>query len=291
MRGKIIDSIFSLMEKNEKIFFLTADMGINLVEKFDEKYPRRFLNVGIAEQNLIGICAGLCNLGFLPFAYTISNFAIHRCFEQIRNDIILHSYPITLLGTSTGFDNAPLGPTHHALDDWGMLKSYSEIDIYCPNSNQYAVNLISKIIKKGRPSYVRIPKGDFSDIETQEDIFYKKGSYKNSILISYGSPAKECLKVLDNLNISLLLFNRIHPIDSKLVNNILINYKNIIIVEDQLKGIGLFNSLCQIFINSNFIFYSLSPDHFNFKVGINPDYFLKDNKIDSNSIINYLKNI
>ena len=279
------------MEKNEKIFFLTADMGINLVEKFDEKYPRRFLNVGIAEQNLIGICAGLCNLGFLPFAYTISNFAIHRCFEQIRNDIILHSYPITLLGTSTGFDNAPLGPTHHALDDWGMLKSYSEIDIYCPNSNQYAVNLISKIIKKGRPSYVRIPKGDFSDIETQEDIFYKKGSYKNSILISYGSPAKECLKVLDNLNISLLLFNRIHPIDSKLVNNILINYKNIIIVEDQLKGIGLFNSLCQIFINSNFIFYSLSPDHFNFKVGINPDYFLKDNKIDSNSIINYLKNI
>jgi transketolase len=291
MRGKIIDSIFSLMEKNEKIFFLTADMGINLVEKFDEKYPDRFLNVGIAEQNLIGICAGLCNLGFLPFAYTISNFAVHRCFEQIRNDIILHSYPITLLGTSTGFDNAPLGPTHHALDDWGMLKSYSEIDIYCPNSNQYAINLVSKIIKKGRPSYVRIPKGEFSDIETQEDVFYRKGSYKNTILISYGGPAKECLKVSDNLNISLLLFNQINPIDFKLVNNILINYKNIVVVEDQLKGIGLFNSLCQIFINSNFIFFSISPEHFNFKVGINPDYFFKENKIDSNSIINYLKKI
>ena len=130
MRAQIIESIFQRMVQDPDVFFLTADMGINLVEKFEEKYPARFLNVGIAEQNLVGVSAGLVNLGYRPFAYTISNFVIHRCFEQIRNEIGIHDYPVTLLGTSTGYDNAPLGPTHHIIDEWGVLKSIPEIDIY-----------------------------------------------------------------------------------------------------------------------------------------------------------------
>ena len=122
MRGRIIDTIFEKMHCNQDLFFLTADMGINLVEKFEEKFPSRYLNVGISEQNLVAVSAGLCNLGYKPFAYTISNFAVHRCLEQIRNDVILHNYPVAILGTSAGFDNAPLGPTHHVIDDWGALK-------------------------------------------------------------------------------------------------------------------------------------------------------------------------
>ena len=124
MRNAIVNHIYKLMHKNKRIFFLTGDMGINLVEKFEEKFPERFLNVGIAEQNLIGVSAGLYNAGYLPFAYAISNFITQRCLEQIRNDIILHNYPITLIGTSTGFDNATLGPTHHVVDDWGVLKVF-----------------------------------------------------------------------------------------------------------------------------------------------------------------------
>jgi transketolase len=292
MRQKIIDNIFYLMSKDKRIFFLTADMGINLVEKIQEKYPDRFLNVGIAEQNLIGICAGLCNLGFLPFAYTISNFIIHRCFEQIRNDVILHSYPVTLVGTSAGFDNAPLGPTHHVLDDWGMLKSYPDIDVYCPNSNEYAANIVFKVIKKSRPCYIRVPKGSFKEIRTKKDIFYKKGSYKKIILISYGAPSIECIKVCEKLKISLLLFNKLHPISKNKIYKILINYENVVIVEDHFKGTGLFNSLCQIFINSNKkTFHSISPNLFDFKVGKTPKFFLKKHKIDSSSITHFLNKI
>ena len=159
MRGRKIDTIFAQMKTNPDVFFLTADMGISLVEKFGEEYPDRYTNVGIAEQNLIGVSAGLANLGYRPFAYTISNFVIHRCFEQIRNDIGLHGYPITLLGTSTGYDNAPLGPTHHIIDEWGILKSVPGIDIYCPSSLSYAAKLVERILHAGRPAYVRIPKG------------------------------------------------------------------------------------------------------------------------------------
>ena len=90
MRNLVIKKIHELMKTNKKIFFLTADMGINLVEIFEQDFPKRYLNVGIAEQNLISIAAGLANLGFIPVAYTISNFLVHRCLEQIRNDIVLH---------------------------------------------------------------------------------------------------------------------------------------------------------------------------------------------------------
>ena len=158
MRAQIINTLFDRMATNPDIFFLTADMGINLVERFAEKYPDRFLNVGIAEQNLVGVSAGLVNIGFRPFAYTISNFAVHRCFEQIRNEIGIHDYPVILLGTSTGYDNASLGPTHHMLDDWGSIKAIPEIDIYCPSSVAYAGILADHLIDIGRPAYVRIPK-------------------------------------------------------------------------------------------------------------------------------------
>jgi len=88
VRGKILNALLARMKTDERLFFLTGDMGINLVEPIEEAFPKRFLNVGIAEQNLIGVAGGLCNLGFLPVVYTISNFLIHRCLEQIRDDIV-----------------------------------------------------------------------------------------------------------------------------------------------------------------------------------------------------------
>ena len=176
MRGQIIDAMFDRMARNPDIFFLTADMGINLVEKFEEKYPERFLNVGIAEQNLVGVSAGLANLGFRPFAYTISNFAVHRCFEQIRNDIGIHDYPVVMLGTSAGFDNAPLGPTHHIIDDWGAIKTIPEIDIYCPSSVTYAGSLVDHLLAAGRPAYVRIPKGAHKTPDSTEHFVLLPGA-------------------------------------------------------------------------------------------------------------------
>lgn len=293
MRQKIIDKIFNLMESDERIFFLTADMGINLVEKFEEKFPKRYLNVGIAEQNLIGICSGLCKMGYLPFAYTISNFIVHRCFEQIRNDISLHAYPITLMGTSAGFDNAPLGPTHHIIDDWGMLKSLPGFQIYCPSSSDYALSLIPKIIQEKKPSYIRIPKGSYENLKTDDDFYYKKGDYKKTILLSYSAPSQETLKVHQKTNVSFILFNKLHPLDEDLLISVLKNYKKIIVVEDHLKGNGLYSSICEMFFNykSDQKIYSLSPKNFNLKVGINPQYFHKEHKLDANSILEQIEKI
>jgi transketolase len=292
MRNNIIASLILEMEKDDKIIFLTADMGINLVEQIQNKFPKRYANVGIAEQNMIGIAAGLANLGYKPFVYTISNFLIHRCFEQIRNDIILHKYPITLIGTSTGFDNAPLGPTHHIIDDWACLRSFPGIDIYCPGTVSYADKLISKILANKKPAYIRIPKGDFKNPESIADFVLVKGKSNNTLLVSYGSPAQECLKVMnENQSVSVLLFNKLTPIDEINITQIIEQYENIYIIEDQFSINGLYSLICCLCIKNKIYKHlqSIAPNDYVFEVGTTNEYFHKKFKFSSDEIIKLLQ--
>ena len=288
MRSCIMNSLFERMQSDENIFFLTADMGINLVERFQEAFPSRFLNVGIAEQNLIGISAGLCNLGYRPFAYTISNFLTHRCYEQIRNDVGLHNYPITLLGTSAGFDNAPLGPTHHIIDDWGALRTIPGIDIYCPASVSYADKLVDKILANDRPAYVRISKGAFEQPASSQDTVYLEAKKKGILLVSYGSSVQNCLKVHNaHDNVSVLVCNRLRPLEGNILSSVLRMHHRVFVVEDHFPSSGLYNMLCQ-FCMENQITYSLRsiapPDTYSLKVGSSAAYYNRLYRLDESGI-------
>ena len=288
MRGQIIESIFQRMAVDKDLFFLTADMGINLVEKFEEKYPQRFANVGISEQSLVGVSAGLANLGYRPFAYTITNFAVHRCFEQIRNDIGIHEYPITLLGTSTGYDNAPLGPTHHIIDDWGSVKALPGIDIYCPASTAYAASLVDRIIKAGRPAFVRIPKGEFKAPNSDDDVVKFPGAKSDVLLVSYGTPAQNCLEVQKrDGRVSVLVISKLKPLDARAISDMLAPHARIFVVEDHVPGPGLYGSLCEVVAQHPVKgrLFSVAPDGYTFDVGNSSDYFYRKYGIDVESLL------
>jgi transketolase len=290
MRNKIIDQIHLEMKKDDSIFFLTADMGINLVEKIQNDYPDRFLNVGIAEQNLIGVASGLINAGFKVVAYTISNFLVHRCFEQLRNDISLHKKPILLIGTSCGFDNAPLGPTHHIIDDWGIIKNLPGFNIYCPSNISYCDNLFSKLINSKELIYLRIPKGRFDRINQNTDYQFLETKSEN-IFITYGSLAEELYPLFEKFDQSILVFNKLHPIEGKIIK-ILEKFSNVYIVEDHFYTNGLYDSICQLIVNLDvkFKINSLSPRDYDLKVGVNNKYFFKLNKLDLESLKLLIKN-
>jgi transketolase len=294
MRNNIITSLLAEMEKDENIFFLTADMGINLVEQIQDKFPDRFVNVGIAEQNLIGVAAGLANIGYKPFVYTISNFVIHRCYEQIRNDIILHQYPITLLGTSTGYDNAPLGPTHHIIDEWGALRNFPGIDIYCPGNLTFANSIVQKVLAIKKPAYIRIPKGEFLNPDSDENMVLLPGLKKSVLLVSYGSPAQECIKAMaQNPEISVLVFNKLYPLDKPKLKIILEQFENILVVEDHFASTGLFGMFCE-FCNDFSIFrklISIAPKDYIFEVGSTNNYFHEKIGISSNKILERIYNL
>ncbi len=278
MRGLIIDSLFERMRSNPDIFFLNADMGINLVERFGDHYPDRYANVGIAEQNLISVSAGLANLGFRPFAYTISNFLVHRCFEQIRNDVGLHHYPVVLLGTSTGYDNAPLGPTHHIVDEWGAVKGIPGFEIYCPSSVAYAARVVDHVLGSSSPAYIRIPKGEYLEPRSDEHAVLLSGNSNDVLLVSYGNPAQQCLHARSrDPKLAVLVINRLHPLDEQAVATVLACYQRVIVVEDHFPVTGLYGSLCELVtrLRLDCALESVAPTSYRFDVGTSSEYFFR----------------
>lgn len=247
MRAHIFDALQTRMAEDPTIFFLTADMGINLVEALETAFPDRFVNVGIAEQNLIGVAAGLCNAGFRPVAYTIGNFLTQRCYEQLRDDVALHHYPVILLGVSAGFDNAPLGPTHHMIDDWGGIRNLPGIDVYAPASVEYAASILDRVLAKGQPAYIRVAKGSPTIPGSDNDIVYRPGLSADMLLISYGSLATECLKAQrQRPDLSVLILNQVHPLDAGAISPYLAAHRGSLVVEDHFGHSGLYASLCQL---------------------------------------------
>jgi len=249
MRGQIFNDLIALMGEDESLFFVTGDMGINLVEPIEEKYPDRFLNVGIAEQNMIGVAAGLCNAGYRPVVFTIGNFLVHRCFEQIRDDIVLHEYPVVLLGTSAGWDNAPLGPTHHLIDDWGAIRNLPGMDVYAPSSVEFARSALGRALAASRPCYIRVAKGATSIEDSEHDVFFRPGADGSAgpLLVSYGTLASECLKAQELApEISVLVLNKVHPVDASVVAPLLVAHGRAIVVEDHFAHSGLYASVCQL---------------------------------------------
>ena len=103
MRDIFVDEFISLVKKNPKIILITADLGFGSFDEISKKFPNNFLNVGVAEQNMIGVAAGMAMLGRIPFCYSIGNFATLRCLEQIRNDAAYHKLPITIVSNGAGF--------------------------------------------------------------------------------------------------------------------------------------------------------------------------------------------
>ena len=158
MRSVVIDEIYNLMKENDNVYFLTGDLGFSVVEKLEKDFPNRFINVGIAEQNIIGVAAGLAMTGKKVIAYSIIPFITMRCFEQIRNDICYHNADVMLLGAGAGLSYGILSSTHFALEDIAVIRSLPNISVFSP-SDATEAKLGMEYFKKSRgPVYFRIGK-------------------------------------------------------------------------------------------------------------------------------------
>ena len=249
MRSDYFKLLTEAMRKDEKIFFIMADTGYNLVEPLFEEFPDRTLNVGIAEQNLVGIAAGLSNMGFKPVCYAISQFLIQRAYEQIRNDLCHHNYPVILIGTSTGLDNGPLWATHYVLDDIGCLKALPNIHIYSPSSVESITHIFTETMNLHSPAYIRITKSVFLEGQTVDNPNRFILDTKNSkiLIISHGRMTKTAFEISKTIsNFSIFAIDKIKPLEDSL-KNILQRYSKIVVIEDNFSS-GLFNSLCQFVI-------------------------------------------
>ena len=156
MRNAFINALTAVAARDPRIMFLTADLGYKLFDDFARRYPGRFMNVGVAEANMAGVAGGLALEGKKPFIYSITPFATLRCYEQIRNDICYHEAEVTVVGVGGGYSYGPNGPTHHALEDIGVMRMLPNMTILCPGDPAETVAAVNAIAEHRGPVYLRL---------------------------------------------------------------------------------------------------------------------------------------
>jgi transketolase len=158
MRNAFIAELISAAETNENIALVVGDLGYGVVESFAKRFPKQFFNAGVAEQNMMGLSAGLASEGFHVFAYSIANFPTFRCAEQIRNDVDYHKLPVTVVAVGGGLAYGNLGYSHHAVQDYALMRVMPNMLIAAPGDPMEVRACMRYLIKNPQASYLRLGK-------------------------------------------------------------------------------------------------------------------------------------
>jgi len=160
MRNAFIDELILAAESDDNIVLIVADLGYGVVEPFAKRFPKRFFNAGVAEQNMMGLAAGLASEGFHVFLYSIANFPTFRCAEQIRNDVDYHNLSVTIVAVGGGLAYGGLGYSHHAVQDYALMRTMPNMLIAAPGDPMEVRACMRYLIKNPQPSYLRLGKAD-----------------------------------------------------------------------------------------------------------------------------------
>jgi transketolase len=159
VRSAFICSLVELAERDPRVVLLTGDLGFTVIEEFAERFPDRFFNVGVAEQNMLGVATGLAEAGYVPFAYSIATFATMRPYEFIRNGPLLHGLPVRVVGVGTGLDYGNNGVTHYALEDVALMRVQPKMMVVAPADPDQARTSVTATADVRGPIYFRVGKG------------------------------------------------------------------------------------------------------------------------------------
>jgi transketolase len=156
MRRAFSSIIEKMAAEDERIVFITGDLGYNALENLASGMGKRFINAGVAEQNMIGVAAGMAHKGFRVFCYSIAPFIVYRCLEQFRNDVCLHHLPVFIVGNGGGYGYGIMGSSHHALEDIAALSGLQNVTCYVPAFTEDVSVAVQRIVKEEKPAYLRL---------------------------------------------------------------------------------------------------------------------------------------
>ena len=256
LRTAFIDTLRELARIDDRIFLLTADMGYSVFETFRDEFPDRFLNTGIAEQNTIGIAAGLAARGKIVYVYSIIPFVTMRCFEQVRLDLAYNFMNVKLVGVGAGLTYGPLGSSHHALEDIAIMRSLPDMTVLCPGDPIETRELIKRSYEYEGPVYIRLGKNgepkihpDETRIEIGKSITVLEGNdlalITTSNMLETGKKWVEEWKQ-DGVNVSLISMPSLKPFDSSTVKNLIDKEIPIITLEEHSVIGGLGSIISQV---------------------------------------------
>jgi len=166
MRNTFVNTLYDLAGEAENVFLLCGDLGYSVLEPFAKKFPSRFLNVGIAEQNMIAVASGLSQEGYNVFCYSIGNFSTLRCMEQIRYDVCYNNANVKVVAVGAGYAYGPLGVSHHTTEDIAMLRALPGMLLCSPADAIEARLAADFMVRRNGPGYVRLNKSGEPSVHT-----------------------------------------------------------------------------------------------------------------------------
>jgi transketolase len=260
MRNAFADEVTLLAQTDKRVVLLSGDIGNRLFDNLRAQSPSQFINCGVAEANMMGVAAGMGLSGLRPIVYTITPFTTTRCLEQIRVDVAYHESPVIIVGTGSGLSYASLGPTHHSLEDFTILRAIPNLQILAPWDAPSLRVLLRNALSSEKPSYIRIGKKgekDLARIETVpsigESLWLKSGV--DVCIMAVGTVASEAIAAADTLadsgiNASVVLVHSIKPLPLNTFEEVSSRFRAILTVEEHSR-IGGFGESFVAFLGSH----------------------------------------
>ncbi|MFZ5891753.1 MAG: transketolase family protein [Myxococcota bacterium] len=228
MRTAFARALTELAARDSRVYLLTGDLGFSVLEPFRERFPQRFVNVGVAEQNMLGIAAGIAHAGNVVFVYSIANFPTLRCLEQIRNDVCYHGLPVRIVSVGGGLAYGSAGYTHHGVEDLAVMRALPGLSVFAPGDPLETQLITEKLLDLPGPAYLRLGKASEPVVHAAPPALeigkaYELQSGHDLTLIATGGmlfAAREAAQELERqhaLSVRLLSMHTVKPLDETAV--------------------------------------------------------------------------
>lgn len=249
-RDSFIDEIYEEATRNDRIYFMSADLGAKALDRFRKDCPGRFIHAGICEQNMVDVAAGLAQCGKIVYLYAMAPYVTLRCFEQIKVSLGHMELPATLIGNGIGFSYTDAGPTHYATEDIACMRSLCGCEVVSCSDNTSAVETARLTYRQPALRYVRLDRKFLPEVYPPSDHrFLRDGIVetdpgKGTCIVTNGymlHKAREVREILakQGLQVALVDVYRIKPIDIEVLKRVLGPYQKIVTLEEHILSGGI----------------------------------------------------
>ncbi|MBR0815024.1 transketolase [Bradyrhizobium diazoefficiens] len=255
MRTTFIESLSQAASENPDIWLLCGDLGYSVLEPFAAKFPDRYLNVGVAEQNMAGIAAGIALSGKTVFIYSIGNFPTLRCLEQLRNDVCYHGADVKVVAVGAGYAYGSQGYTHHALEDAGIMSMLPGIEVFVPCDPSEVRAATRLIATSGKPSYLRLSRQGEPTLGAAVTDLRKPRVLRDGrdvVILASGPIASRALDAAGELarrgcGVGVVSVSCLKPLDELAIRDVVRDASLIVTLEEHILRGGLFSLVAGAF--------------------------------------------
>lgn len=259
MRDQFIKSLSNAAMLDDRIALVVGDLGFGVVEEFADRFPDQFFNVGVAEQAMIGLAAGLASEGRKVFVYSIANFPTFRCLEQIRNDVCYHKLDVTVCSIGCGFGYGPLGYSHHGLEDLAVMRPLPGLKIFCPSDPLEVDAAVRHAVSSEGPKYLRLGKNGEKTLHSEGTLdfasFYTLRRGPDAAILSTGSITSRAIDAADRLaslgiSVSVISCLQVWPLKFELLSEL--SSKTLVTFEEHRTTGGFGSGVLEFLSETNF---------------------------------------